>query len=489
LSHFGKKHLYLISSDDRLLEMLRTLEQEYFISHDKHGKLLKKLHGRPDMPEIDLVITGYDYFSKKVNEAFSVEEALTLPYFLVLVTPEQAALCASEAFRVKCFPVFLPVDAPQLRALAASLIQNRKKVSALGEMEKYKILFHKAPVVQLLVNPCDLIIIDANKAAAELYGKDEPPALKGMSLVELHPGEAALMREKCKEAIKCGESLFHCQFFIDGDEMKDLAFFASKIELGKQNFLFLNIQDISGTKKAEKILTQKNMELRKTNAELDNFVYSTSHELRAPLMSVLGLINLLELETNTVEHVMYVDLMKESIQKLDQIIHDIIDYSRNARFDVKLSPVDFNFLLEKTINNLKYIPGFEMIDIRLNVQGDALFLSDKRRVEIILNNLLSNSLRFYNPDAAQSFVDVMIQTTAKQVLIRVKDNGIGIPAKHLPRIFEMFFRGYEQSTGSGIGLYIVREIVEKLNGTIRVESEEGKGSAFTITLPNQYQSL
>lgn len=489
MGQHGKKHLHLITSDQRLLEMLRPLEDEYFISSDSRGKLLKKFDITSGFPDVDLVITTFDFFKEKINSIIPEQEALILPYFLVLVNPEQASLCASEKFRVKCFPVFLPVDALQVRALAGSLIQNREKVLALEEMEKYKVLFHKSPVIQLLVNPCDLAVLDANRAAAGLYLPLAQGSLFGKSLPDLHPADAEMIGKKCREALKNGESHFTCSLENAGVGRLELDFFASKIELGRRNYLFLNIQDTTQTRKTEKILTQRNLELRKTNAELDNFVYSTSHELRAPLMSVLGLISLLEAENNANDRALYVGLMKESIQKLDQIIHDIIDYSRNARFDVKLSPIDFHYLLEKTINNLQYIPDFQKIDIRLRINDDNQFLSDKRRVEIILNNLLSNSLKFHNPEAELPYVEVWVHTSPRQVLIRVEDNGRGIPAQHLPRIFEMFFRGYEQSTGSGIGLYIVREIIEKLNGTIQVESEEGKGSAFTVKLPNQNQAF
>ncbi|MBW6498829.1 MAG: PAS domain-containing sensor histidine kinase [Bacteroidales bacterium] len=368
------------------------------------------------------------------------------------------------------------------------LNQNSGDKSPAEETERYKILFQKAPLVQLLVNPCNNTILDANRAAANLYGREDAALLIGQDLLGLHPAQAGLMKESLKEALRQGESHFSFTFQSTANGPVDLALFAGKIALGKNELLFVNIQDISETKKAERILTQKNNELQKTKAELDHFVYSTSHELRAPLVSVLGLINLLETETNENEHVTYVRLMKESISKLDLIIHDIIDYSRNARFEVNVSPIDFDFLLEKTINNLQYLPQIQKIDLRLKVSNTGIFCSDKRRVEVILSNLISNSLKFFNPEADQPYVEILVQVSPHQAIIRVADNGRGIPEAHLPRIFEMFFRGYEQSTGSGIGLYIVKEIVEKLNGHMQVESTEGQGSVFTVNIPNHPQS-
>jgi signal transduction histidine kinase len=488
LSYSGKKHLYLVTSDMNLVGEMKALENEYLISFDTDGRLLKRPNGIGKRPDIDLVITEFDFFVKKINGYFAPGVSANTPYFVVLVTPEQIALCASADFNVKYFPVFLPANAEQLQAIVVILLQNREKVLALEEKERYKILFQKAPMVQMLLNPCDLVILDANRAAADLYSCDDLPSLIGKPLLELHPSQSELLQKKLKEALRLGENQFTFTFDSAFNGSVDLVLFAGKISMGRRELLFVNIQDISDTKKAERILTLKNLELQKTNSELDNFVYSTSHELRAPLMSVLGLINLLEEETDTKEQSLYVGLMKESIQKLDQIIHDIIDYSRNARFEVNISPVDFSFLLEKTLNNLHYLPGIDRIEIRQKINQDVPFHSDKRRVEMILNNLVSNSLKFFNPAVANPYVEVIVQTSARQVMIRVEDNGRGIPEDHVSRIFEMFFRGYEQSTGSGIGLYIVKEIIEKLDGNIQVESVEGKGAVFTVTLPNQYQS-
>jgi len=482
-----KKHLYLITDSEELIDQLRPLEGEYLLSYDSDGRLLKRINGNGKNQDIDIVITDFDFFLENINDAHIPEVSAFAPYFVILINEQNAPLFAATNFHFKCFPCVTPLSSGQLKPVISALLQNRDKVMELEERERFKILFHKAPIVQLLLNPCDYSIIDANRAAAEMYGKEEPADLAGTSLTDLHSWHADLLEEKLKEALRLGESQLNVSFESQKKGTIDLALVTSKISMGKRKLLFVNIQDITETKKTERILTLKNLELQKTNSELDNFVYSTSHELRAPLMSVLGLINLLETETDKKEQSLYVGLMKESIQKLDNIIHDIIDYSRNARFDVKVSPVDFNFLLEKTINNLHFIPGFEKIDIRVRVNEEVPFLSDKRRVEIVLNNLISNSLKFYKPAIRKPFVEISVLVGEKEAVIKVKDNGRGIPEQHLSRIFEMFFRGYEQSTGSGIGLYIVKEIVEKLNGNLHVESIEGKGSLFTVKLPNQNQ--
>lgn len=245
------------------------------------------------------------------------------------------------------------------------------------------------------------------------------------------------------------------------------------------------LADITEGKLSEKILLEKNRELEKTNAELDSFVYSTSHELRSPLMSVLGLINLLEMETQNPEQGKYIEMIKESINKLDQIIHDIIDYSRNSRFEVNSETVDFRHFIDKAINNLKYLPGAEKINFQLDIDQSNEFCSDARRVEIIFNNFISNCIKFHNYNQPEPIVKINVETKPDKAIIKITDNGTGIPQTHLPRIYDMFFRGTQKSNGGGIGLYIVKEIVEKLQGTIKVSSEMGKQTQFVVEIPNQ----
>ena len=482
-----KKHIYLISGSELLLEQLRPLAEEYLFSHDSDGRLLKRINGNGKNRDIDIVVTEFEFFRDYINVANKPDIPAFAPNFIVLLNQHNVASFEALSLHFNCFPSFLPFDFEQFKSILAAVLNNRKNILKLEERERFKKLFQKVPIAQMLLNPCDLIILDANRAAEELYGLPDERSLSGNRFTDLHPGFTEILGEKIKEAQKFGASQLGIPLERNHKGTLDLSLAISKILIGKRVLLYISIQDISEAKEAERILTRKNLELQKTNSELDNFVYSTSHELRAPLMSVLGLISLLETEADKREQNLYLNLMKGSIQKLDNIIHDIIDYSRNARFDVIISPVDFHFILEKTTNNLQFIQGFEKIEVRKKIKGEVPFYSDRRRVEIVVNNLISNGLKFYNPVIEKPFVDVLVQVNENHALIRVEDNGRGIPKNHLPRIFDMFFRGHEQSTGGGLGLYILKEIVEKLNGHIHIESTEGLGSVFTIKLPNQFQ--
>lgn len=237
-------------------------------------------------------------------------------------------------------------------------------------------------------------------------------------------------------------------------------------------------------------LIHSNQELTKINAELDSFVYSISHNIRAPLASVLGLINIAGMEDDSEDKRFqpYLKLMEKSVTRLDETLKEILDYSRNARTRIKKKPVDFKSIFDDTVEKLKYIPGVERIGINFNSNESMVFSSDVIRIGIIFNNLLSNAIKYCDVAKQTSFINVSV-TTTDWLEIRVEDNGIGITSDQLPKIFDMFHRGTAKSDGAGLGLFIVKESVDKLGGRIRVNSSEQIGSTFIIELPIETQMI
>ncbi len=222
------------------------------------------------------------------------------------------------------------------------------------------------------------------------------------------------------------------------------------------------------------------------NHELDKFVYSVSHDLRAPLSSMKGVIEISEEETKDALLLKNFSLLKGSIKKLDDFIQDILQYSRNSRLEVKKQCIDFREMLEDITKNLKHMSSNNerQVDIQYTITNQKTFVSDKSRLNVLLNNLVSNAIRYQNPVVSNPYVDIQVNMTDKETDIVVKDNGIGISMENQKKIFDMFYRVSENSVGSGLGLYLVKEIVDKLEGKIQVESEPGKGTAFMVCLPN-----
>jgi len=224
--------------------------------------------------------------------------------------------------------------------------------------------------------------------------------------------------------------------------------------------------------------------LMKTNAELDRFVYSTSHDLRAPLTSVMGLINITERSDRPEDVTKYLGMMRDRVHSLDRFIKDITDYSRNNRLEIKREKVYLAELALDVWENLKFSPEAEHITFMVEIPEDLYIETDKNRLQVIIANLMSNAVRYHDNRKQEQYIRLQYQMTEGVFCIRVADNGQGIAKEYHTKIFDMFFRGNEKSKGSGLGLYIVKEALAKLSGSIQLDSTPDIGTTMTVRLPH-----
>ncbi len=231
---------------------------------------------------------------------------------------------------------------------------------------------------------------------------------------------------------------------------------------------------------SQKAILEKNAQLQKANAELDRFVYSASHDLRAPLSSLLGLIEVTKLDHQGIDR--YLDMMKGKIEDLENFIREIISYSRNARTDVKKQSVHLRKTVLEVTEALTFSVGNPDVQIENLVPEDMVLNTDSMRLKIVLSNLIDNSLKYRDTSKEKPFIRIEALEKDGVKVIMVKDNGLGIDALYIDKIFNMFYRASEHSNGSGLGLYIVKETLGKLNGNIQVESVPGRGTTFMVEL-------
>jgi signal transduction histidine kinase len=206
------------------------------------------------------------------------------------------------------------------------------------------------------------------------------------------------------------------------------------------------------------------------------------------LLSIKGLVNIALNENAESKSRSYLEMINGRVDKLDAFIKEIIDYSKNTRTDVAFDDVAVDAIVESVRENLQFLDGAEKITFRKNVEVERAVV-DKTRLNIILNNLASNAVKYHDVDGPHPWISVAVFVKGSHLVIEVADNGLGISADRQSKIFDMFYRGTERSNGSGLGLYIVREIIEKMSGTIRVESVEGEGTTFTVILPVSLDSI
>ena len=265
-----------------------------------------------------------------------------------------------------------------------------------------------------------------------------------------------------------------------GLKIKDFALHDSTIDM-IQN---LRVQQmaVEDSNHVNKMLLEKNDELKKTNAELDRFVYSVSHDLRSPLLSIHGVIDILKQKESLSETGnQLLQMIVNSIDRLDNSIVEILDYSRNARFDVEHIELDLNTILQQITTDLQHLAP-----IRFDIQFEtsAIVTSDKFRLITILKNTISNAVKYRKQNQTDCFVNIKVSKEDNYTIIRVEDNGIGISEKSLPKIFDMFFRATSSVAGTGLGLYICKEMITKLGGTINLDSKLSEGTTVTIKIPS-----
>ncbi|MDN4166716.1 HAMP domain-containing sensor histidine kinase [Cytophagales bacterium LB-30] len=231
------------------------------------------------------------------------------------------------------------------------------------------------------------------------------------------------------------------------------------------------------------LLEDESRQLERTNKELDSFLYRTSHDLRAPISSLLGLVNIARYDLPDEKAHEYLKMIEGRIVKLDELLTEVLIYSRESKLEVEKKEVVFNELLDAVLHEVYFYQQATQIRLDYDRTTSITFLSDFRQLKIILQNLFTNAIKYHDLSKPDPYIAVRVRMEHKQVVIQVIDNGEGIDAQAQAKIFDMFYRASSQSEGTGLGLYIVQQAVEKLNGKIEVQSVVGEGSTFTLTLP------
>ena len=245
-------------------------------------------------------------------------------------------------------------------------------------------------------------------------------------------------------------------------------------------------RDITERKRAaetlEMIVAQRTAQLRETVGELEAFSYSISHDLRAPLRAMQGFSNLLaqdhaqELSPQAAEYVRRID---QSAVRMDKLIRDVLDYSRITRAQLDIYPVQVEPLLRGVIESY---PMLQAQNAHICINGPFPdVLGNEAGLTQCFSNLLGNAVKFVAPDVS-SRVRVWAETHGNRVRLLFEDNGIGIEKEAQERIFGIFERLNTEYPGTGIGLAIVKKALEKMGGSVGIDSEPGKGSRFWIEL-------
>lgn len=332
------------------------------------------------------------------------------------------------------------------------------------------------------------IIAECNDFMAKMYGYQSAMELIGRKIRDFYLIENNFDDEKARQLMG---NFIKNQYRLNNAESKerDSSGFTrfmlnNNIGIVENGFLYRTwgVQtDITDRKRTER-------ELIETNQELDTFFYKASHDLKGPLASVMGIVNLARIENEGNLNEKYFNMIETSIKRLDRTLMDLIELARTRKGSTKKSKINFYTLIKEIIGSLEHLAGFERIDFQFEIDPDLEIVADKVLMLSVFQNLIHNAINYSlskNP-----WILISGTKLKDSYEFKVSDNGTGIPDKIRDKVFGMFYRGHPDSSGSGLGLFIVKNALDKMNGTIRFESIEKQGTTFYVNIPvNQQEQI
>jgi two-component system, sensor histidine kinase ChiS len=231
----------------------------------------------------------------------------------------------------------------------------------------------------------------------------------------------------------------------------------------------------------EDIVQKRTEELHQSNERLETFIYKASHDIKGPLKSIIGLTNIGEKDVNDPVALNYFKHINKSTKKLDVLLSDLLQLTKVKQVIIQKEKINFREMISEAMSSFEHLPGYEKMKFNIDINQNLDFYSDKKLLSSIIQNLIENPIKYKDESKKECRLDIKVKVkNAEEADLTFSDNGLGIPEESQTKIFDMFYKVNESSFGTGLGLYIVKTTVEKLEGTIRLESKSGIGSTFYI---------
>jgi signal transduction histidine kinase len=232
----------------------------------------------------------------------------------------------------------------------------------------------------------------------------------------------------------------------------------------------------------EQKVLERTTELKEKNEQLDGFVYKASHDIKGPLRSIIGLTTVSLKEIKDPQSIVYFEEILKSTKKLDTLLTDLLELTKVKEVKIEKNTINFEIIIREVLKSFTHFQGFEKLKFDLMINETGNFQTDEKMLYSIVQNLIENSIKYMDPGKENPFLRVEINADNQRASLQFTDNGLGIPADAQLKIFDMFYKVNHSSSGTGLGLYIVKTSVEKLGGNIGLKSDAGIGSSFLINL-------
>jgi PAS domain S-box-containing protein len=425
----------------------------------------------------DIIISDHSLFQFDSLQALEIFKHSRLACPFILVTGTVSEEFAVSILKMGADDYLLKDNLVRLpHAITNSIKEKRTQKEKEIASESLRTLFKNIGEVFFSINPRDNRFLQISDACVTVYGvpRENFLANSELWLDVIHPEDAhvkSLLANAAKEPVEAEYRIV----FPDGDfRWVQTKLVPEKKSWGETVRIDGITSDISSRKLAETNLASKIDELK-------TLMYRLSHDLRGPLASTTGLINVSKLEIKDPAALNYLEMIQRSNDKLDRILQGIVQLVKIDSFLDTKNKIDFESLISGIVQLYKYDAETQNINFSVSVNVESDFYCNEQFIHSVLYNLINNAV--YYRKQSKPYVEVSVNEVMNEIHIEVKDNGMGISKEFQEKIFGMFFRATESSVGSGLGLYIVKNIVDKLNGKIYLESEPGVGSKFTVILP------
>lgn len=429
----------------------------------------------------DIILSDFSLPNFNAVEALKLKNKHYPGTPFILVTGAQSEEIAVDCIKMGADDYILKSSLARLPTSVLNAIKNKKTEAenkrSIEELKyrelKYRNLFENSLVGMFRANSKSCMFIEANEKAKKILGVESIDGIlfddfslcndqgtlsdhfRKNRMAVIEDFEVELIKpDRSKTWISVSAKLFETEEIIEG--------VIHDITNGKNSFV----------------------ELEQINYELDRFTYHSSHDLRSPLRSLEGLVQAALEEDSIVGIKNCLKMMQKSISKMGGLIDDLLLIARNKKSEAKITSINFNQEVDESIQNLLFIEKIKFIEFKTSINQTSEFYTDAVRVRIVLNNIISNAIKYHRLDQENPFINIEVDVTSEKAKITIKDNGMGIADKHLLKVFDMFYRATNCSEGTGLGLFLVKSTIDKLGGEIKLTSELNKGTTFTIDLPN-----
>jgi len=376
--------------------------------------------------------------------------------------------------------VHVVTDITELRSVQEELKQSE---------EDYRKLFEDHSAVKLILDPQTGKIQDANHAAAKFYGWTRD-TLKTMNIFEINTLEKDNLLGKMNRSLSKDQSVFQFKQRRADGSVRDVEVYSASITMGGKTYLHSIVNDITERKKNEEEIKLKTDQLIKLNAQKDKLFSIISHDLRSPFQALLGLTEIIAENTEefTTEQIKeLVQSLHEKTINLSNLLINLLRWAQTQNGTIKCTPVNVSLaeMINETVDSLSLKSLQKQIAVVSRVEKELIVCADRNMIQSVLLNFLSNALKFTNRQGTiQIDADFV---SSEQIKVSVQDNGVGISKEDLGRLFQVGEKigsvGTEGELSTGLGLLLCKEFIELNKGIISAESEEGKGSTFSFTLP------